>query len=98
MAGEPPDMENFINHLLGYPNQPQDQFAASYDDRIKAPEKWLSQSVQLRNNQGTIQGTIPAFMCNQVGISKADPPRVSVYFDPITELVVYDISNTFRED
>lgn len=97
MVGEPPDFEQFVNHLLGSANQFQGMGQAERDNRIDPPEHWLSQDVQLHNNQRTVQGTIPAFMCRQVGISRENPPEVSVFFDPYTEVVIYDIANRFRD-
>lgn len=97
-AAGPNDLERFVNHLLGMPSGPVDGAVAGDGfDAIEPPDHWLSQRVQLRNNQRTIEGTVPAFMCQQVGLDKRDPPKVTVYFDPITELVMFDIAGRFSD-
>lgn len=94
MAGEPggDEIEKFVSHLLGLQPTPAKLDGAT--PKVHKPSHWLKQTVQLRNNQRSIEGTIPAFMWQQVGMDKHDPPEVDVYFDPHTQLVIFDLPDT----
>lgn len=100
MVGQPPDYQQYVAHLLGYTTgqgQPRETGRIDTGGGVEPPNHWLSQTVQLRNNQRSIEGTIPSFMCRDVGVDRQDPPEVTVYFDPQSKLVIYDIADRFSE-
>lgn len=85
-SGEIDDLGSFVQALFGPHDQPD------------PPAHWVSMDIKLQNNQRSVSATIPHFMCQQVGLERDDLPEVTVYYDPHTDFVFFDLGGRFDEE